>query len=392
MPRALPEGRDQDAGNAKVRVLHIYRTYFPDPPGGLQEAIRQICVATAVRGVTPSVFTLTPDPRPDVIELDHARVIRGRSWWAPASCDLGDFQAVVRFLRCVEEADVLHFHYPWPFADFLNLLPQLRGKRKVMTYHSDIVRQRVLGSLYAPLMRHTLGTMDAVVATSPNYAATSDVLQRHVAGEKLRIIPLGVEDRACSRVARQGDAEILDRLGLHGRPYVLSLGVLRYYKGLDTLVRAAPTIDATVVIAGSGPQAEFLHSLAGELGADNVVFAGQVTDTERDALLTACSAFVFPSHLRSEAFGMALVEASMFSKPMITCEIGSGMSYVNDDGVTGCVVPPLAPEAFSAAVNRLLADDSLARRMGEAARARYLKLFSGDALGKSYAALYSSLL
>lgn len=102
--------------------------------------------------------------------------------------------------------------------------------------------------------------------------------------------------------------------------------------------------------------------------------------------------FAFPSHLRSEAFGMVLLEAAMYSKPLVTCEIGSGMSYVNVDGLTGIVIPPESPEALSSAINRLLADPNLAAEMGRAARLRYEALFSGEALGRSYVALYRSLL
>jgi rhamnosyl/mannosyltransferase len=97
---------------------------------------------------------------------------------------------------------------------------------------------------------------------------------------------------------------------------------------------------------------------------------------------------VLASHLRSEAFGMVLVEASMFSKPMICCEVGSGTSYVNEDGVTGYVVPPEEPKRFAAAIETMLTDAQLAARMGIAARQRYERLFSADALGDAYSTLY----
>lgn len=100
---------------------------------------------------------------------------------------------------------------------------------------------------------------------------------------------------------------------------------------------------------------------------------------------------VLPSHLRSEAFGMVLVEAEMFGKPMICCEIGSGTSYVNEHGVTGLVVPPEQPDALAKAMQALLADDALAGRMGQAARARYEAMFSGPALGDAYRSLYRSV-
>jgi rhamnosyl/mannosyltransferase len=286
----------------------------------------------------------------------------------------------------------LHFHFPWPFADVLNLLPAARNKPKVITYHSDIVRQRLLLALYKPLMHYTLGSMDAVVATSPNYVKSSTTLQKYVSPDRLKVIPLGIEDRVQGSDSKALRTNILDRLKLGDSEFVLTVGVLRYYKGLHTLVRSAPNIKGWIVIAGSGPEQDELARLAGELGAKNVIFAGQVTDDERDDLLQACAVFAFPSHLRSEAFGMALVEASMFSKPMICCEIGSGVSYVNQHNVTGLVIPPENPEELANAANRLLSDKVLATEMGQAARARYVELFSSEALGRNYAQLYCDVL
>jgi glycosyltransferase involved in cell wall biosynthesis len=167
--------------------------------------------------------------------------------------------------------------------------------------------------------------------------------------------------------------------------------VLRYYKGLHTLIEAAPSIPANIVIAGSGPEAGRLKALAEQVGATNVIFAGQVTDEEKIALLKGCRAMVLPSQLRSEAFGMVLVEAAMFGKPLVCCEIGTGTSYVNEHGVTGFVVPPESPRELAVAVNALLDDEPMAQRMGKAARARYERLFSAPALGKAYYSLYESV-
>ncbi|MEX3854212.1 glycosyltransferase [Paraburkholderia sp. BR10923] len=375
-----------------MRVVHVYRTYFPDPPGGLQEAIRQIALATRKRGVEPRILTLSPSPTPTVVERPEGQVIREKSWAAPASCDLGGPCSVIRYREMADWADVVHFHFPWPFADVLHLLGRTK-KPTVMTYHSDIVRQKLLGTVYGPLMRRTLRSMSAVVATSPAYARTSETLAACVSKERLKTIPLGIIDYRDTPQPADARRKLESRLGLApGETYFLALGVLRYYKGLHTLVEAARHVQAKIVIAGSGPERERLAALAREHGAGNVVFAGQVSHEEKVALLKGCRAMVLPSHLRSEAFGMVLVEAAMFGKPMVCCEVGSGTSFVNEDGVTGFVVPPEAPEPLVAAINRLALDEPLARAMGAAARERYERLFSGPALGSAYKSLYEQVL
>lgn len=368
-----------------ISVLHIYRTYFPDPPGGLQEAIRQIAFSTGVQGLTNTIFTLSPQPVPAVLNLPEALVVRSRSWAAPASCDLGGPAAFSKFFHLAREADVLHYLFPWPFADVLHAA--VRSDRPaVLTYVSDVVRQRWLGVAYAPLMWRTLRQMRTIVANSPAYARTSPVLSHPDFRDKVRVIPLGIEESSYPKIA---DPNIFKRLDLSAdEPFFLFVGVLRYYKGAHFLVQAAKDLGAKVVIAGSGPEGASLQSLSAETGADNVVFAGQITDAEKVALLKHCRALVLPSHLRSEAFGMVLVEAAMFGRPLISCEIGTGTSYVNAHEETGFVVAPESPSELRRAMNNLLADDNLAVTMGNAARSRYERLFSGPALGRAYVALF----
>ncbi|MFT4240938.1 MAG: glycosyltransferase [Acidovorax sp.] len=371
-----------------MKALHVYRTYFPDSTGGIEEAIRQIALATAALGVENTVFALSTRPEPAEMVRPEARVVRERSWAAPASCDLGGPAAFRRFAALARGADVVVYHYPWPLADVLHAAVR-PGAPAVMLYHSDIVRQRWLGMAYAPLMRRTLRAMSAIVATSPAYARTSPVLTAPDLRDKVCVIPLGMGDDARDG---PGDPAILARLGLgEGEPFVLFVGVLRYYKGLHVLLQAAASVGARIVIAGSGPKDAELRAQAARDGVGNVLFAGQVTDAEKTALFRHCRVFVLPSHLRSEAYGMVLVEAAMFGRPMVSCEVGSGTSFVNAHGESGLVVPPEDASALAAALNTLLDDAALAARYGREARARYERLFSRSALGRSYVELFERL-
>lgn len=366
-------------------VLHVYRTYFPDPQGGMQEAIRQVCLATKVQGVSNTIFTLSPHPNPPVIERPEARVVRSRSWAAPASCDLGGIDSLASFRHLTSQADLLHFFHPWPFADGLHFLAGHK-KPSVLTYVSDVVRQRWLGRAYAPLMWRTLRNMRAIVANCPSYVRTSPVLSDPAIRDKVRVIPLGIVEES---YPAQGDETIFSRLGLAAdAPYFLFIGVLRYYKGLHTLIEAAKQVKARIVIVGSGPEGKKLRAFADQTAAANVLFAGQVSDEEKVALLKRCRAMVLPSHLRSEAYGMVLVEASIFGRPLVSCEIGTGTSYVNAHEESGLVVPPENPFALAGALNTLLHDSSLAESLGRGARVRYERLFSGPALGRAYADLF----
>lgn len=372
-----------------MNVLNIYRTYYPDPPGGLQEAIRQICLATYSLGVENTIFTLSPDPNPKIIEMSEATVVRERSWVAPASCDIGGYAAYSTYLSLLSKTDVVHYFHPWPFADVLNLF-KTSNKPALLTYISDVVRQRVLGTLYSPLMWRTLRKMDVIVANCPAYVDTSPILSHPSIRDKVKIIPLGIDENS---YPKNGDDAVFCRIRIDiNEPYFLFLGVLRYYKGIHILISAAKSLNAKVIIAGSGPEKEKLKKQVETLGLKNVYFAGQVTNKEKISLIKNCTALVLPSHLRSEAYGMVLVEASMMSKPMISCEIGTGTSYVNCHDKTGLVVKPENAGEMYDAMQTILADTNLAKTFGKNARKRYELLFSGPALGQAYKSVYADLI
>ena len=200
------------------KVLNIYKTYFPDPPGGLQEAIRQICLSTSKEFIENTIFTLSPKPNPKYIRMPEGKVFRERSWFAPASCDLGGFPAFSNFSKLSKQADVLHYFFPWPFADVLHNIVNPE-KPAVLTYISDVVRQRFFGAAYAPLMWRMLRQMKIIVANCPAYAKTSPILSNPSIRDKVRIIPLGINE---DFYPKKGDGQVFNRIGIStSEPYFL---------------------------------------------------------------------------------------------------------------------------------------------------------------------------
>jgi len=368
----------------KIRVLHVYRTYFPDTQGGLEEVIRQIARNTAQLGVESRVFALSPDPRPPVVKVHGTDVYRFKRTFELSSCGVS-LTAAAGFRRLVEWADGIHYHFPWPFGDLLHFLGRVR-KPTLVTYHSDIVRQKQLMWIYRPLMRAFLHRVDAIISTSENYFATSEELSRY--GGKIEVIPIGLDESTYPEVSER---EITAVRRWVGEGFFLFIGVLRYYKGLHILLDALQGTRLRCVIAGAGPIERELKRRAARLGLDNVHFLGYVDDAEKVALMRLCRAVVFPSHLRSEAFGVTLLEGAIYGKPLISTEIGTGTSYINVDGETGFVVPPADAKDLREAMLRLAQDEALAQRMGRAARQRYEALFTGRLMGERYTDLYRRL-
>lgn len=371
--------------NVPIKVLHVFRTYFPDTQGGVQEVIRQTCLNTVPLGIENRVFTPSAHPEPAVIQSSEAEIHRVKLNFEIASCGfcLTGFR---RFREQVNWADVVHYHFPWPFADVMHFMCRVR-KPTLMTYHSDIIRQRSLLMLYSPLMKIFLKSVDRIVCTSPNYLSSSEPLVNY--RHKTDVIPIGLNDTSYPSVS---DDEMESVRQQFGEGFFLFVGVLRYYKGLHILLEASLNAGFQVVIVGAGPIELELKKQAEKLGLKNVVFTGYVSDTTKVALFKLCLAVVFPSHMRSEAFGVTLLEGAMFSKPLISAESGSGTSHVNLDGETGLVVEPSNAVALRKAMDTIYNDRAMASTFGRNARRRYECYFTGEAMAEQYLHQYQKLL
>ncbi len=370
---------------AKLQVLHIYRTYFPETQGGGQEAIRQLALATRDLDIDNTIFTLARNPTPPEMVLPEGRLIRSRAWLEVASCDVGGRDSFLRCREAADQCDIIQIHFPWPFADLMLPFIRRREQAVVVTYVSDIVRQKGLGHLYAPLRKKLLGHADSIVASSANYASSSDILKQYQ--DKLDVIPHCLEDAPTS------DPELLRHWQARlGNRFLLFVGVLRYYKGLSILLEAARHTKADIVILGEGPEGSRLRQAVQRMGLKNIHFVGALPDADKNALFSLCRAVVLPSHLRSEAFGMTLLEGARASKPLICCEIATGTTTINLHLETGLVVPPSDPASLAQAINRLMADDALSLKLGQGARARWQRYFTPAVVGQAYKNLYEKLI
>lgn len=365
-----------------MRILHFYKTYYPDTFGGVEQVIYQICEGVAPLGVDSEVLTISAN-QPTRSTIDNHRVTYCRPNFELLSTPIS-LSSISRFKDVAKSVDIVHYHFPWPFMDIAHFVSNHR-RPVVLTYHSDIIRQKWTLKAYQPLMRRFLGQADRIVATSPNYLETSDTLAAFK--DKTSIIPIGLNQDTYPVATPEKLAkwEIL-----LPKKFFLFVGVLRYYKGLKYLVEAAKATNYPVVIVGSGPEENSLKLLAKKLAADNIYFLGAVSETDKAALLKLCFATVFPSHLRSEAFGISLLEAAMHSKPMISCEIGTGTSFVNT-AQTGLIVPPRDVMALAYAMKELWENVESARLKGEHALERFKSHFTAREMANKYFEIYRSL-
>ncbi|CAM5572692.1 Glycosyltransferase family 4 protein OS=Stutzerimonas stutzeri OX=316 GN=N7335_02675 PE=4 SV=1 [Stutzerimonas stutzeri] len=368
-----------------MRVLHFFKTYLPDTTGGIEQVIYQLCQGNFALGVESQVLSLSPNPEPQRLQVGNHEVVRARQDLFIASTGFSR-EVFALFAEAAREADLVHFHFPWPTMDVVHFMTQHR-RPCVLSYHSDIIRQRTLLALYKPLMHRFLKSMDRIIVSSPNYLASSDVLPCY--RDRTCAIPFGLDRQAYPPPPIERLSYWQQRLPPR---FFLFVGVLRYYKGLRYLLEAIAGSDWPLVIAGAGPEESNLKEQARRLGLENIIWTGRIDDTDKTCLLRLCHAFVFPSHLRSEAFGISLLEAALHGKPMISCEIGTGTTFVNVDGATGLTVRPADSVALRQAMARLWIDTALSAELGAGAARRFEEQFTAQRMCEQTVQVYRDLL
>ena len=391
-PRQLRQGPDPALGSSgRPRVLHFGRFDSPNY-GGLERHVRLLLKGLAPFVQADNLVSQDSHVNAQVETRDGYRVYRAPSWGLLASVPLSPgLVTMARRLWRENGYEIAHLHFPDPLAHLAaSLLPS--DARIVITWHSDIVRQRHFMRLYQPLLDRILERADAIVAATPLHFSTSTQLRNVRDRGKLHVIPYGLDyrlfDLRSSIAARV--SEIRRRYA--NKPIVFSVGRHVYYKGFEYLVQAATMMDAHVLIGGSGPmQGRYLAEVRRSGVADRVTLLGRITDDELAAHFHACDVFCMPSVERSEAFGLVQLEAMACGKPVVCCDLGNGVTFVNRHDETGLVVAPRDPGALAGAIECLVRDPELSARLGEAGRRRARCDFPVHRMVEQHLALYDQL-
>jgi glycosyltransferase involved in cell wall biosynthesis len=365
-----------------VKILQIGKRYPPDR-GGMETVIENLCAALAPRATVTALVSHAGRGVADETR-DGVRVVRLPVAWRALSQDVTP--GLARRIR-EHAGDVNVVHMPNPWAEWSALRSRAPG-RWVAFYHTDITRHRLTRLLVRPMQRALLRRADAIVVTSPRYVDGSHTLPPFK--DKCAVIPLGI-DPAPYDPAVRNDIEVAAIRAQYGR-HALFVGRAIYYKGLDVLMAAWRKIEGTLLIAGDGPLLPEVRALADKYGLrGRVHFLGEVGAASLVSHLHACELLVLPSTNRGEAFGLTQVEAMACGRPVVSTDLPSGVPWVNQHEKTGLVVPPRDAGALAAAIDRILRDTDLGRRLGQAGRERMLSEFTASLMARRHLELYERL-
>ena len=366
----------------KLNVLEVNKAYFPHI-GGIETLIRQYSEELGKLGGVRVKALVCRDGRGKTIreKMCGVDLTRAGSFGTYFKCPVSlSFFGYMR--KMTKNADVVHIHVPFPLADAALLLSGYKGK-VVVSWHSDIVKQKKLMVFYKPFMRYLLKRADIILTATEGHVRHSLYLPEFK--DKCKVLPYGITPEEYLSVPRR--PVLSERASDKSSVKVFFTGRLVYYKGVDVLLRAFEMVSGCeLFIAGTGDLADQLKNFASSHGMQQKVhFLGFLPDEELRQAYADCDIFVLPSVAPSEAFGIVQLEAMIYGKPVINTALSSGVPYVSINGVTGITVPPSSPKALARAINTLAADKELRERYGKAAAERVQNNFNEKTiLGRLY--------
>jgi len=375
-----------------MKVLQLGKFYPPDV-GGIESAIYEITEELNRRGVMCDVLCSNSkrEYKEEVIKKEtyQYKVIRTKSYGKILSTSITP-QMIFKLRKIISKYDIIHLHHPDPMANLALFLSRLNGKKLVVHWHSDIIRQRFSLMFYKPLLNWMLKCADVIIATSPKYIEESEQLLPFK--EKCVAIPLGIRKNKL-----RSNSNLVSNLreNYKGKKIIFSIGRFIAYKGFEYLIESAKYLpsDYIILIGGNGPLGSKYEKIIQKYDLFNKVkLLGRLPQNMLGNYYDVCDVFCLPSISKNEAFGLVLVEAMSFGKPVVATNIkGSGVSWVNQDGITGLNVETKNPKALTQAIKFICSNREVYKKFSENALKRFNEEFTIEKEVSRILEIYKSL-
>ena len=368
-----------------MKILQLGKFY--PIKGGVEKVMYDLMIGLSAREIKCDMLCATPEKTKTKTLNPHAKLMCNHAWLQAAGTMIAP-SMIFKLMGIKKEYDIIHVHHPDPMACIALFLSGYKGK-VVLHWHSDIVRQKTLMRLYRPFQKWLIKRADLIVGTTPIYIRESQDLQK--VQHKTTYLPIGVDEMLHDPIGAKRLQDIY-----HNRKIVFSMGRLVHYKGYSNLVKAAQYLpdDYVVIIGGAGILMPELQSLTEELGLqDKVQLLGFVRENEVPSYYTACKLFCLPSVQKTEAFGIVQIEAMSSGKPVVATKIpGSGVAWVNENGVSGLNVTPGNPQEIAEAIQAIIEDEQTYQKFAEGARKRYETNFTQEKMIEKAIDIYNGVL
>ncbi|OGL43034.1 MAG: hypothetical protein A2161_01195 [Candidatus Schekmanbacteria bacterium RBG_13_48_7] len=368
----------------KYRIIQVGK-FYPPVKGGIETHLYDLC--TGIKNhVSVTVLVANETCKTVVENIDGIKIIRAANLMTFKSQPICPS---LPGLLMKQQADLIHLHLPNPLTMLLTSR-HISNRKLVITWHSDIIRQKYLKKVFHASTISILEKADRIIVPTEFHISNSELLQDFK--DKCCIIPFGTDIDRFSAIGLNPVKTIKIR-NLFNNPLILFVGRLVPYKGIDILLEAISDLDVSLIIVGKGPLKNSLFNKASELGIQNRIwFTGDIPDSELPSYYHACNIFCLPSVGKNECFGIVQMEAMAAGKPVISTKLPTGIQTVNIDGETGFQVIPGSVSSLKRAIRILIENPDLAKKMGQNGLNRARNYYNRDNTAQKILDLYNTLL
>ena len=358
----------------RIRVLQVNKAFNPHI-GGVEQVVKDIVENLSDKYSSTVLVCNPPHGKYSEEALNSTKIVRCSTLFTFRSLPIS-FSFFREFFKQIKTHDIVHLHEPFPLGSIVAWMLN-KNTPLVITWHSDIVRQNFLKWLVLPFQYLVLKRVDMIIVTSENMKNNSFVRKFK---NKTQMIPLSIKNEYVKKEINANES------------YFLFVGRFVYYKGIIDLMEAIKSVEIPLKLIGSGPLWKTVVNQVNGQHLDHVeLIKGPVSDEVLRDYFMKCSAFVFPSNAKSEAFGLVQLEAMAAGKPVINTRLKTGVPEVSIDGETGITVNPNAPHELAEAMRKLHENPELRQRLGQNARERVKQHFVHSVTIPKIEAIYQNL-
>lgn len=372
-----------------MQIVQTNKAYYPKV-GGIETTITTLSeglVKNYNTSVTALVFNEKKSLRSSekTIKGVNVKYLSNYGSFSSLPISFSYFNSILKL-----RGDILHIHEPFPWADLaLHILPSIRKNfsKIIISWHSDIIRQKWVLSIYKKYIFNLLNLADKIIVSNSNLIENSSFLPNYKT--KCAVIPIGTDISWVNGVPEKINQKESEKL-----KSILFVGRLVYYKGIKYLIEAMASVNnAQLTIIGSGPLKSKIVQQIKHLNLLNKIkLIPEVDEPTLHQHFNSCDLFVLPSVEKSETYGIVQIEAMACGKPVISTELGTGTSFINQNNLTGFVIEPRNSNLLAYSINKLLENDHLRQTLGRNAKHRAFNEFTSEIMVQRIYNLYKEVL
>lgn len=348
------------------KVLQISKFLTP-PYGGIENHVESLC--KYLKSYKPILLTSTK--KQDSFEINNLKsyeVNLVRSYGKFLSVELSpNIYFKGNKMIADGKVDIVHGHLPNPWV---NLLIQSNTNcPSLVTWHSDVIRQKFSKFFYNFLQKTTLKKVDRIIVPSEAHYNSSNFLQSLKIENKISFIPIGIEIDNLKK-EEEIDNEFIETIKskISNKKVILTIGRHVYYKGYEYLIKSLKTVDkdAILIMVGEGPLTKKLKYIVKTYSLESkVLMLKNLKRNQLKYLYKICDIFTLPSIERTEAFGIVSAEAMVFKKPTVVCDLKNGVNDLNKNEYNSLYAKLRTPDDLSDKLNYLIKNEDYAKKLGE---------------------------